>query len=612
MKNIILILMSIAVILSGCNQSVPTRTMDWCYKYDFVEDDYGISFASGHWIDGTGLNTDLDGRLSVSLDLGRTIETSYAVVSAVRGNVDDGSLDVLAQGHIFGITVDVDESIPQGFDLGRLYFVPGYAGEGVSTLGSSFNISVEASKSIFIQSLEVLGTGANPFGMSNCETNQQTPTPFVVPTSGTVTETHTAIPTLSPTPITETPTPSYTPSETPTFTHTFTPTTCSLSYSYDFRDAPHAGASILEYNQWTNIALGLYNVTLGSYEAGEGYRYSERSYGAYAGGALGWERGLRLRIDFPVPMPLQSLLLTTHAHGGHSLTLYASDGTSVSASHGDPWERSFGWASGLAKNYTHAIYVGYEGDYEIGWVRDLAFTLRGCAPTATPSGTPTHTPTRTPRNTRTPNPSITPSPSLTPVLIESPSTRTFTPQPSATRAGVGQVFTLPPLATLNSTYATYPGVPGTGTPYATVTADGGTGEGTPIYVPWQPMPGDGSGSDDLSGITDIGNGVVNIGVNLMKQATSWLGELVAVIGRITDAWSNTPPEPIPGVPDCMINPLENQVCAIWYILRFTIFGPPIGHLIIPIALVVIDLTIILSFIKLARAILARAAEIIKI
>lgn len=605
MNKIILILMSIAVALSGCNQSVPSRTADWCYKYDFVEDDYGASIQDGTWIDGSGLAT-VEDDLRVSLIHPYTVEPLYTVVSAIRPDTS-GSVSVIAQGNIFGITLDIDETIPPGFDLGRLIFVPESAGSSASVIGQSFNIALKATSPVIIQSLEVLGTGTNPFPESNCDTTQQTPTPLIIPTAEA-----TATITLTPTPPTFTPTDTHTPTETHTPTHTFTPTTCSLSSSYDFRDAESDMVTVLPYWQWDNLALGLGFDTVGSYEAGEGYRYSERRYGAYAGGAKGWERGLHIRVDFPVPMPLESFQMTTHAHGGHSLRLYADDSTYVDAAHGDPYERAFGWPSGLTKNYTHAIYSGFEGDYEIGWVRGMSYTLRGCAPTATPTGSPTSTSTRTPRPTRTPNPSITPSPSLTPVLLDTPGTRTYTPLPSATRANVGQVFTAPPLATLNSTYATYPGVPGTGTPYATITPDGFPGDGTPMIVPWQPMPGDGSGSDDITGITDLGNGIVNVGVNLMKQVTSWLTELTITIGRITDAWYDTPAVPIPGVPDCMINPLENQVCAIWYILRFTIFGPPIGHLIIPIALAVVDLSIIFAFIKLARAILARAAEILKI
>lgn len=137
---------------------------------------------------------------------------------------------------------------------------------------------------------------------------------------------------------------------------------------------------------------------------------------------------MKLRIDFPVPMPLASFLLTTHAHGGHSLTLYATDGTSITTNHGDPWERAFGWASGLAKNYTHAIYTGFEGDYEIGWVRDISYTLRGCEPTPTPSSTPTASETGTPSRTPvTRTPGTPGTATSTPLIVQSPTASAVNP-----------------------------------------------------------------------------------------------------------------------------------------------------------------------------------------
>lgn len=452
--------------------------------------------------------------------------------------------------------------------------------------------------------LEEAGTGIPyDFWWTDCDPGDVdlTGTPLGPTTTATRTPTDTA--TATPT---ETPTPTET--NTPTYTHTPTETPeCSLSYAADFREAPHAGASILELTQWTNIALGTYNITEGSYEEGEGYRYSERSYGAYAGGALGWERGLGLRIDFPVPMPLASFLLTTHAHGSHNLTLYASDGTSVSTAHGDPFERSFGWASGLVKNYTHAIYTGTEGDYEIGWVRDLAFTLRGCAPTATPSHTPTASDTYTPYPTRTPVPNTTATASLTPLPFASPSTNTPLPPPTSTRIPiyVMPTFTAPPLITLPPpptwTQSITPShSPTPGTPFAT----------PPPYVPFEPG---GSGlNDTVEGIGALTSSIAAIVTNVMQQTFGYLTQVSVTLRGVIDGWYGSRPIAIPGLPMCITNPYVNQVCAIWYIMRWTIFGDPLGGIISIAMLAVIDLFIVFSFIKMGRAILARAAEIIKI
>ncbi len=418
MRRILSALAAALLVVAACTPPPVPDQLDWCYEFDFQESDYsaeGVNIQEGVWIDGQGISSYEDGLLAFSYTSAYTVEPLYATVSVIRAP-DAGDMDIISNSSIFGIDASFNElwpaAAPQTLTLS-------FAPEVANQIGGTLSVDVEATNYVAIQSIKVSGIGANPFPLNSCG---GTPTPTSAPDTATSTPV-----TYTPT-FTHTPTETPTPTETHTFTHTFTPTTCSLSYSHDFRDAESDMVTVLPYWQWDNIALGLGFDTLGSYEAGEGYRYSERRYGAYGGGAKGWERGLRIRVDFPVPMPLQSFLMTTHAHGTHSLTLYATDDTSVAASHGDPYERDFGWASGLTKEYTHAIYSGFEGDYEIGWVRGMSYTLRGCQPTPTPSNTPTASETGTPSRTpvtRTPGPTSTAS--RTPLLIQSPTASLVNP-----------------------------------------------------------------------------------------------------------------------------------------------------------------------------------------
>jgi hypothetical protein len=82
------------------------------------------------------------------------------------------------------------------------------------------------------------------------------------------------------------------------------------------------------------------------------------------------------------------------------------------------------------------------------------------------------------------------------------------------------------------------------------------------------------------------------------------------IQRVGDAWTYTAPTPLPGLHRCHTEPLESELCAIWYILTFTVFAGNLGTIITTLSAVVVDLFLLFTFIRLGRAILARMAEVI--
>lgn len=107
----------------------------------------------------------------------------------------------------------------------------------------------------------------------------------------------------------------------------------------------------------------------------------------------------------------------------------------------------------------------------------------------------------------------------------------------------------------------------------------------------------------------LGNAVLGLGSNLWQKVTGWIGNMTGALTRVIDAWGSATPTPLPMMPQCRTDPIANELCAIWYILTFTIFSGTLGSLIVPMAVLVIDLFFLFIFIRMARAIIAQAKEI---
>jgi hypothetical protein len=106
----------------------------------------------------------------------------------------------------------------------------------------------------------------------------------------------------------------------------------------------------------------------------------------------------------------------------------------------------------------------------------------------------------------------------------------------------------------------------------------------------------------------MGCAIVNTGGNAMLRGFSWLGNLGTVTTRLFNGWAYAIPTAPPSMPQCRAIPSSSDVCAIYYILTFTLFAGPLGSLIMPLAALVVDVFTLTSFIRLVRAILVRLAE----
>jgi hypothetical protein len=242
----------------------------------------------------------------------------------------------------------------------------------------------------------------------------------------------------------------------------------------------------------------------------------------------------------------------------------------------------------------------------------------GCQtnPTSTPTASPTQTTTSTPQstanpNTPTPNPTFTPrasatiiNPSRTPLPVFVPPSPTPPPPPPniSTSTPTPLIVSSPSNPTASATV----NFAATQTQAAQSTAT------LPILTN---TPDDGL-DGDINNIPGIGE-AIGFGQNMLSSISNWmnlgfawLGNMSSTVNGITNQWYLTAPKPPPGVWNCTTNPFEHEVCAIWYILENTIFSGVLGNFIVGLMVLLIDLNIIFTFIRMARAILVRIAKVI--
>lgn len=147
-----------------------------------------------------------------------------------------------------------------------------------------------------------------------------------------------------------------------------------------------------------------------------------------------------------------------------------------------------------------------------------------------------------------------------------------------------------------------------GTPTATGVAGGGGGgtggTGTPGAGSGTGVPrGSGDAGDVLGAVWDITTGMGNV-------AGAYMSELSADATGLLSAFTNSKPKPISGLPQCMTRPLDHDICAIYYIMHFTIFEPNTpGALIIPMLLIMINLFIAIRFLRWGWKILRRGEDV---
>lgn len=594
--------------LAACNLGVPdSELFGWCYTYDFTANSYGFSFVYGSWQEGVGLVPDATYRLSGGLIHDQEVYPSNIAFTLDRILGDPPpdpipTLNLTGTAEIFGITTGVQSgTLPEGIDTISVNADRQFADQHSNTI----NATIQGSANYAIREVKVFGSGESPFPLNLCEdAPTETPTPFIA------TDAPTGQLTPSETP-TGTPTPTHTPTPTPDF---------GWCYTFDFRTTRNG------WNHWANYNFGVPISSIWS--AGLGFNQWSY-YGTYRASAGTYGFGYYMPATTRVTRV--NIFYNSAAVRSTSFTdvIFGSDGDSdplpapaEAVTYNGPYI-----TGGFVVFYdlTWGIWGGY--DYTVGISADLnsgttntttrIYRVDLCGDGADPGLTPdpTSTPTNTPTPSHTPTPTATgPTPTYTPWTVTPIATPTGTPSrtPSVTPYPIYQ-FTLPPLATLPP-----PITPGnTSTPdltltaqfYETGTAAPGPGPTAEFIIEGEGGPGEEGGIGDVG---EIGRAVFGFGFNAMNRAAEWIGQIRNVVGIAVTAWNVAAPKPIPYLPNCIGDArLLSELCAIYYILTYTVFSEPIGNLLIPIGEIIFGLVILWVTIYRARAIAQRIGEIRK-
>lgn len=100
------------------------------------------------------------------------------------------------------------------------------------------------------------------------------------------------------------------------------------------------------------------------------------------------------------------------------------------------------------------------------------------------------------------------------------------------------------------------------------------------------------GFDFVSGafvFFDVVGGAASTAENYTGTGIAYLGVIDSQIGQVINGYIDAPPTAIQGLPDCIDAPLDSDICAVYYVAEYTIFAGPVGSLIIPVVVIIIDL-----------------------
>lgn len=190
----------------------------------------------------------------------------------------------------------------------------------------------------------------------------------------------------------------------------------------------------------------------------------------------------------------------------------------------------------------------------------------------------------------TATPTVTATGSTQTITPRAGSTGTLTPNPLIT--STPRPFTRTPISIPtfgNITFA--PGTPGTGTP----------GTGTPSTG--TPSQGEQNAVGNMEGGNETSWGFGGV-------IGDWLGQTAQNVSNMFDAFLTTPPQAIEGLPLCMTRPLESDICAIYYILDWTLLAPDTpGALIIPMLQIILAFYSFLYFVRWVFRIIRLGASI---
>lgn len=616
----------ISLFLIGACTS-PPEDPEWCYIYDFRQSDYDFNIVNGVYIEGYGfyssvVETEVDlnedeivdyvtskGVLSLSHSSFEIQVNPYdpdithikATINRAQSIPTTDEINLNALGEVFGI--DVNTTYGGVYDF---IYMPSQLSTAEITqarqdnwsLKSSINITIEATNrnapdiasGIYVSELVIYGNNPTPYIGNPCGPNlTATPSPTVTP-SPTPTNT------LSPTP-TNTPTETFTPSPTalpcPDLIFDFTQSDCGW-YSQDDR----SDWSFTE--GWKSIIKG-----------------SEQSWG--------WV----VDIEYIPPVAFYAdnmvVNLDQLPSGDRNDVRAYINGVQVLDLDNDPqssYNTSFTrqLVTSVRFNFLENEWDGPScansgGNYCLSSKADaiIESIIMTDSEEPTPTPTDTVTPTWTPPVTNTPNDdntyiTNTPNPTGTP---QATSTHIDTPTPYQT-PGIG-----PGTATPNPEEARQNEI------MSDLIDEIARGNNEIENELGQIEDNTGDIAEGIGGIgqaisdafnalnqitTAVGLGMESI-TTLGSKMGNWGTQTINRVGALISAYFTAPPTPLAGLPLCMTAPLEHDICAIYYILDWTLLAPNTpGSFIIPLILAIMNVIVLFRVVKFILKFLKRGED----
>lgn len=636
------ILMTAVFIIAACTTPPLPDGYDWCFTYEFTQDDYGINIQNGEWINGLGIITDESGLLQMNWVEDQTIIPALIIVTVARPDGIIGDVGVQAAGIIFDVAANIDQTLPDSIDEAVLSFEPETTISGSETA----NITVDAQQEIIIESIEVRGQGFSPFPTNECGPETFTPFPTETVTTPTFTPSSTFTPSITPTP-------------SPTFTPSPTPGTQTLIVTFD-------GSGYTDYATYSGY---------GALDSGFGNSLPSMQgvYDRFSGGF--YFDAVVVDVNLPAISTVTYVAHDIYKVGltaGWRWDFYSgANGTgSLLGSGGPSLSNAAGWNN---RSYSHAgvagvrsvrfvTDAGVNNNTQDVWIDNLRIDYNITTtntPTATftntPTSTRTFTPTRTPlashtpfsgTSTRTPVQIASQTPRATNTLAPSPTPPSFTP--AATRTNIASptrftTTTAMPTSTgtvtatsefdeieeqlediedvntniLNSIGDFFAWVQGTALNFFDWLAQGFnwilsafnnllTFVGNIFQSIWQFIQ---SILAFFQLIFDIVRLIIEIIIRVIQLVGDWIAQFTSRVTTIIFAFFAAPATPIPGFPTCTSDPTEFEVCALYYILDNTMFSPgTMGQFILPTVLVSLDFWLIYFFARFVLFIVKKAME----
>lgn len=632
-------------IVGACSTAPGPDDYEWCWIYDFTTSDYDFSIIEdrGIWIDGTGFNS-LVPEINIgeeeepviitapygALDLYYTypydvitlptVDISHITVSVKRPSYVDPNipLRVNATGSIYGLEFDTEDGytdfiIPGGLTEGD-FTLQNITGDTSQIIDTSLTIQVNGTtnpSAIVVTRMTIYGSGYLPFFFDACGDPTPTPTP--------VTSTPTETP--SPTP-TNTPTETLTPSQ--TFTPSPTPNPCEIIWDFEVSDygfelypaSSGAGGEWIEGTGFQSTDIGEADVI---------------SFVLHDITTLTGITGVEILVDTSSSVPSSNievwigdpLIDNNPSPTIERWELDTDDGWMLdngSAASTPVWRTVPLLEDTITPHDITGINLYWiMQDEGFSRIRKLRFICDDI-PTPTPSPTSTLSTeeaestdvalSMTPPATSTPNPSLTYIPSGTPFSTMEAGEGTPTPS-DAERENEVESAILDELQRHdnwleNAVGDLSEGIGNTLNGIGEGIANIGNGIG-------DFFGGIGGILSDALGVVQELVGTVQLGaegaITLMGKMSGWITDSFQRIAGMITSFFGAPPTAIPGLPMCFSDPLNHDLCAIYYILDWTLLatGTP-GQFIVPLVLALMNIVIIFRAIKFILKFIKRSED----